>query len=136
MYPLYLSKTRSSPLLISSHICPHVSSELSSHVLITLFVLALVSCPHLYKKSSTFASIQHLYSHPSPPSLSYHHPYYPHMRVHIVLSQVPQSHSITVDNPNTTQTLKYTKDKYNVKIIKQRVSPKVPLTTYKGQRIK
>jgi hypothetical protein len=40
------------------------------------------------------------------------------------------------DNPNTTQTLEYTKDKYNAKIIKQRVSPKVPPTTYKGQRIK
>jgi hypothetical protein len=42
----------------------------------------------------------------------------------------------SVDNPNTTQTLEYTKDKYNVKIIKRRVSPKVPPTTYKGQRIK
>jgi hypothetical protein len=40
------------------------------------------------------------------------------------------------DNPNTTQTLEYTKDKYNAKIRKQRVSPKVPPTTYKGQRIK
>jgi hypothetical protein len=40
------------------------------------------------------------------------------------------------DYPNTTQTLEYTKDKYNVKIIKQRVSPKVPPTTYKGRRIK
>jgi hypothetical protein len=42
----------------------------------------------------------------------------------------------TSDNSNTTQTLEYTKDKYNAKIIKQRVSPKVPPTTYKGQRIK
>jgi hypothetical protein len=25
-----------------------------------------------------------------------------------------------VDNPNTTQTLEYTKDKYNMKIIKER----------------
>jgi hypothetical protein len=40
------------------------------------------------------------------------------------------------DNPNTTQTLKYTKDKYNAKMIKQKVSPKVPPTTYKGRRIK
>jgi hypothetical protein len=40
------------------------------------------------------------------------------------------------DNPNTTQTLKYTKDKYYAKIRKQRVSPKVPPTTYKGQKIK
>jgi hypothetical protein len=40
------------------------------------------------------------------------------------------------NNPNTTQTLEYTKDKYNVKMRKQRVSPKVPPTTYKGQRIK
>jgi hypothetical protein len=40
------------------------------------------------------------------------------------------------DNPNTTQTLEYTKDKYNAKITKQRVSPKVPPTIYKGQRLK
>jgi hypothetical protein len=40
------------------------------------------------------------------------------------------------DNPNTTQTLEYTKDKYNAKIIKRRVLPKVPPTTYKGRRIK
>jgi hypothetical protein len=43
---------------------------------------------------------------------------------------------MSVDNPNTTQILEYTKDKYNVKIRKQRISPKVPPTTYKGQRIK
>jgi hypothetical protein len=46
------------------------------------------------------------------------------------------AHYINVDNPNTTQTLEYTKDKYNAKIIKRRVSPKVPPTTYKGRRIK
>jgi hypothetical protein len=40
------------------------------------------------------------------------------------------------DSPSAAQTLEYTKDKYNAKIIKQRVSPKVPPTTYKGQRIK
>jgi hypothetical protein len=41
-------------------------------------------------------------------------------------------HTLTMtDNPNTTQALEYTKDKYNVKIIKRRVSPKVPPTTYK-----
>jgi hypothetical protein len=40
------------------------------------------------------------------------------------------------DNPNTTQTLEYTKDKYNVKIITQKVSPKVSPTTYVGRRIK
>jgi hypothetical protein len=34
-----------------------------------------------------------------------------------------------IDNPNTTQTLEYTKDKYNAKIIERRVSPKVPPTT-------
>jgi hypothetical protein len=39
------------------------------------------------------------------------------------------------DNPNTTQTLEYTKYQYNVSIITQRVS-KVPPTTYKDQRIK
>jgi hypothetical protein len=47
------------------------------------------------------------------------------------------SHSVQgSNNRNTTQTLEYAKDKYNVKIRKQRVSPKVPPTTYKGQRIK
>jgi hypothetical protein len=40
------------------------------------------------------------------------------------------------NNPNTTQTLGYTKDKYNTKRRKQRVSPKVSPTTYKGRRIK
>jgi hypothetical protein len=40
------------------------------------------------------------------------------------------------DNPNTTQTPEYTKDKYNVKIIKQKVSPKVSSTTYVGRRVK
>jgi hypothetical protein len=35
-----------------------------------------------------------------------------------------------------SQTLEYTKDKYNVKIIKLKVSPKVSPTTYVGQRIK
>jgi hypothetical protein len=40
------------------------------------------------------------------------------------------------DNLNTTQTPECTKDKYNVKIINERVSPKVPPTTYVGQRIK
>jgi hypothetical protein len=40
------------------------------------------------------------------------------------------------NNPNTTQTLEYTKDKYNVKIIKRKVSPKVSPTTYVGRRIK
>jgi hypothetical protein len=43
---------------------------------------------------------------------------------------------LSSDNPNTTQTLEYTKDKYHVKIRKQRVYPKVPTTTYKGQRLK
>jgi hypothetical protein len=49
-------------------------------------------------------------------------------------SRRPPTHS--TDNPNTTQTLEYTKDKYNVKIIKRKVSPKVPPTTYVGQRVK
>jgi hypothetical protein len=40
------------------------------------------------------------------------------------------------DNPNTTQALEYTKDKYNVKIMKQKVSPKVSPTTYVGRRVK
>jgi hypothetical protein len=42
----------------------------------------------------------------------------------------------SVDNPNTTQTLEYTNDKYNAKIIKRKVSPKVSPTTYIGRRIK
>jgi hypothetical protein len=40
------------------------------------------------------------------------------------------------DNPNTQQTPEYTKDKYNVKIMKRKVSPKVSPTTYVGQRMK
>jgi hypothetical protein len=40
------------------------------------------------------------------------------------------------DNPNTQQTLEYTKDKYNVKIMKRKVSPKVSPTTYVGRRMK
>jgi hypothetical protein len=44
--------------------------------------------------------------------------------------------SSCVDNLNTTQTLEYTKDRYNVKIRNERVSPKVPSTTYVGQRMK
>jgi hypothetical protein len=40
------------------------------------------------------------------------------------------------DNLNTTQTLECTKDKYNAKIINERVSPKVPPTTYIGRRMK
>jgi hypothetical protein len=37
-----------------------------------------------------------------------------------------------LDNPNTTQTLEYAKDRYNAKIRNKRVSPKVPPTTYIG----
>jgi hypothetical protein len=40
-----------------------------------------------------------------------------------------------VDNLNTTQAPEYTKDKYNVKIIKRKVSPKVSPTTYVGHRL-
>jgi hypothetical protein len=40
------------------------------------------------------------------------------------------------DNPNTQQTPEYTKDKYNVKIMKRKVSPKVSPTTYVGRRMK
>jgi hypothetical protein len=43
---------------------------------------------------------------------------------------------VHADNLNTTQTLEYTKDKYNVKIIKRKVSPKVSPTTCIGRRIK
>jgi hypothetical protein len=41
-----------------------------------------------------------------------------------------------MDRCPLTQTLEYTKDKYNVKIRNERVSPKVPPTTYVGQRVK
>jgi hypothetical protein len=50
--------------------------------------------------------------------------------------EIPSRWARENDNPNTTQTLEYTKDKYNAKIIKQKVSPKVSPTTYVGQRIK
>jgi hypothetical protein len=43
---------------------------------------------------------------------------------------------MAADNPNTQQTPEYTKDKYNVKIMKRKVSPKVSPTTYVGQRVK
>jgi hypothetical protein len=46
--------------------------------------------------------------------------------------EIPSWWALENDNLNTTQTLEYTKDKYNVKIIKRRVSPKVPPTIYKG----
>jgi hypothetical protein len=42
----------------------------------------------------------------------------------------------TADNPNTTQTPGCTKDEYNVKIIKRKVSLKVSPTTYIGRRVK
>jgi hypothetical protein len=41
-----------------------------------------------------------------------------------------------IDNPNTQQTLEYTKDKYNVKMMKRKVSPKVSPTTCVGRRLK
>jgi hypothetical protein len=40
------------------------------------------------------------------------------------------------DNPNTQQTPECTKDKYNVKIVKRKVSPKASPTTYVGRRVK
>jgi hypothetical protein len=46
--------------------------------------------------------------------------------------EIPSRWAPENDNPNTTQTLEYTKDKYNVKIRNERVSPKVPPTTYVG----
>jgi hypothetical protein len=42
---------------------------------------------------------------------------------------------LSSDNLDTTQTPECTKDKYNVKIIKRKVSPKVSPTTYIGQRL-
>jgi hypothetical protein len=43
---------------------------------------------------------------------------------------------VRADNQHTTQTPEYTKDKYNVKIKSERVSPKVSPTTYVGRRVK
>jgi hypothetical protein len=43
---------------------------------------------------------------------------------------------VGIDNLNTTQTLEYTKDRYNAKIRNERVSSKVPPTTYIGRRMK
>jgi hypothetical protein len=53
------------------------SSQLSSHISVTLFILTFIYCHYLCQKLSTFASIQHPYSHPSPSRLSHHHPYHP-----------------------------------------------------------
>jgi hypothetical protein len=47
-----------------------------------------------------------------------------------------EHYSTCGDNPNTTQTPEYTKDEYNARIIKRKVSPKVSPTTYVGRRIK
>jgi hypothetical protein len=49
---------------------------------------------------------------------------------------IVECHYLDVDNLNTTQAPEYTKDKYNVKIMKRKVSPKVSPTTYIGQRVK
>jgi hypothetical protein len=49
--------------------------------------------------------------------------------------EIPSRWALENDNPNTQQTPGYTKDKYNVKIIKQKVSPKVSPTTYVGRRL-
>jgi hypothetical protein len=46
--------------------------------------------------------------------------------------EIPSRWAPENDNLNTTQALEYTKDKYNVKIIKRKVSPKVSPTTYVG----
>jgi hypothetical protein len=47
--PPYLSITRSSPPLILSCISLCLSSELSSRILVTLFILVFISCPHLHQ---------------------------------------------------------------------------------------
>jgi hypothetical protein len=60
---------RLKPSLVSSRISLHPSSELSSHILITPFILALVSCPCLHQKSLIFAYIRHPHSCPTSPSL-------------------------------------------------------------------
>jgi hypothetical protein len=54
----------------------------------------------------------------------------------ILESIIPLVWTLHVDNPNTQQTPEYTKDKYNVKIMKRKVSPKVSPTTYIGRRMK
>jgi hypothetical protein len=52
--------------------------------------------------------------------------------------EIPSRWAPENDNLNTThtQTPEYTKDKYNVKIKSERVSPKVSPTTYVDQRVK
>jgi hypothetical protein len=46
--------------------------------------------------------------------------------------EIPLQWTPENDNLNTTQTLECTKDKYDAKIKSERVSPKVPPTTYVG----
>jgi hypothetical protein len=50
--------------------------------------------------------------------------------------EIPSRWAPENDNQHTTQTPEYTKDKYNVKIKSERVSPKVSPTTYVGRRVK
>jgi hypothetical protein len=51
--------------------------------------------------------------------------------------EIPSRWAPGNDNPNNQQTPEYAKkDKYNVKIMKQKVSPKVSPTTYVGRRMK
>jgi hypothetical protein len=49
--------------------------------------------------------------------------------------EIPSRWAPENDNLHTTQAPEYTKDKYNVKIIKRKVSPKVSPTTYVGRRL-
>jgi hypothetical protein len=50
--------------------------------------------------------------------------------------EIPSRWAPENDNLNTTQTPECSKVKYNAKIIKRKVSPKVSPTTYVGRRLK
>jgi hypothetical protein len=50
--------------------------------------------------------------------------------------EIPSRWAPENDNLYTTQTLECTKDKYNAKIKRERVSPKISPTTYVGRRVK
>jgi hypothetical protein len=49
LHPLCLSIKRSSPPLVLSHINLCLSSELLSCILVTLFILVFISCPHFHQ---------------------------------------------------------------------------------------
>jgi hypothetical protein len=70
LHHLCLSKTRSSPPLVLSHINLHFSSELSSCIFVTLVILAFIFHPYLHQKSlmlllsDTSTLVHHLSDYP------------------------------------------------------------------------